>query len=220
MVSSGVVFATSACCLALFALIGVFDGLYFHLWKFRLHEHPESRTEHRLHTARAFCFSAMGLLFYVVNAGGWLLWFAVTLLAADLALEVWDVLVEKEARAKLGGISSAEQVVHILATGFKTVSVALVLIAKPGTLWSLGSPAFSPDPHPRYLVVAGVAFAVSTFLGGVMQWRATARVPRHLDRCRRPFILRAIDWLALIPLSADTMCKPESSSPVRQIPSR
>ena len=42
--------------LALFAAVGAYDGLYLHLWKYRLYAREESRREHALHTAVAFLF--------------------------------------------------------------------------------------------------------------------------------------------------------------------
>ena len=166
MIEGNTAHVASIACLSLFAVIGVFDGLFFHMWKYRLHEHAESRTEHLIHTTRAFCLALFGLFFFVTNAGGWLLWSAVGLLFADLGLEVWDVLVEKEARANLGGISSEEQAVHVVATGFKTASLALILIAKPVTAWSVTSPMILAETYPLFVVLAGAGFTTSTLVGG------------------------------------------------------
>ena len=49
----------------LFGIIGIIDGFYFHLWKFKLHKHPETRFEHWTHTIRAAIF--LGLLPYLLH---------------------------------------------------------------------------------------------------------------------------------------------------------
>lgn len=56
--------------LALFALVAAVDGLYFHLWKYRLYARPESVYEHKLHTVRAFLFIPIVFFLFYQNFGG------------------------------------------------------------------------------------------------------------------------------------------------------
>lgn len=160
--------SASLACLILFSVIGAFDGIYFHLIKYKLHENPDSRLEHIIHAIRSFLFSPIALLFFVIDSRGGLLWLAIGLVMVDLVLETIDVLVEKESRRKIGGISSAESAVHVLATGFKTASLAFVMGAKPMLAWSLTSVmAAKWSQQPTILVLVGSVFAISTFIGGV-----------------------------------------------------
>lgn len=121
-----------------------------------------------IHTLRAFVFSAFSFLVFVVNAAGVLLWSAVVLIVIDLVLEAIDILVEKEARAKLGGISSGEALVHIMATACKSVALALMAVAKPITAWKIGGPLLL-DPYPTFVILSGTVFSVSTAVGGIAQ---------------------------------------------------
>ncbi len=50
--------------MVLFIALGTFDGLYFHLIKYKLHLLPAARREHLIHTARAFVFVPLSLLLF------------------------------------------------------------------------------------------------------------------------------------------------------------
>src|SRR6185369_8512911 len=71
-------------------LLGAVDGLYFHLWKYRLYSRPETRYEHKLHTLRAFLFIPIVWLLFGKNYGGLLLWAGVLATVADLLIELLD----------------------------------------------------------------------------------------------------------------------------------
>ena len=60
--------------LILFVLLGAFDGIYFHMIKYKLYKHPPAQFEHFLHTLRGFLFLPIALLFFVWNSAGSLLW--------------------------------------------------------------------------------------------------------------------------------------------------
>jgi hypothetical protein len=157
----------AATSLALFCALGIFDGLYFHLYKFRLHEHPESSLEHLLHTTRAFLFAPIAYLFYIENVAGYLLMFGIGLVILDLILELFDVLVEQKSRAHLGGISSHESAVHVFASSFKMASLAMILAAKPLGAFSLSSPLFLHENYPPPLQFIGTAFMIGSLMGAV-----------------------------------------------------
>ncbi|MCB0405295.1 MAG: hypothetical protein KDD51_10960 [Bdellovibrionales bacterium] len=162
------IYLSAVVSLVLFAVIGVFDGVYYHLYRYNLQSHPEARLEHWIHTLRAFVFAAFSLLIFVMNVGGKLLWVAVGLVALDVILEAIDILVEKEARAKLGGISSGEALVHVMATACKSVALALMAVAKPTIAWKLDAPVLL-DPYPMFVILSGTVFSISTGVGGIVQ---------------------------------------------------
>jgi hypothetical protein len=153
-------------CLALFCLLGVFDGLYFHLYRFRLHERAESRTEHLIHTVRAFVFVPIALLFFAFDARGPALLTGLALVALDLGLEAIDILVEKRSRAGIGGISSAESAVHVFASAFRMAALAFVLGAKPLSHFLPSTPS-ALQPASPVLGTLGLLFAISSLAGGV-----------------------------------------------------
>ena len=145
--------------LILFALLGAFDGVYFHMIKYRLHEHPPARLEHQIHTFRGLLFIPITLIFFAWNSAGILLWAGLGLLLIDLIAEVVDILVEKKARAALGGISPAESVIHVTATGFRMGALAIVLAMKPLSAFALTTSTAALAPLPQFLSVTGWTFA-------------------------------------------------------------
>ena len=152
-------YAIATGCLVLFSLLGAFDGIYFHMLKYKLHEHPPAKFEHQLHTFRGLLFIPIALIFFVWNSSGILLWLGIGLLLIDFIAEIIDIMVEKEARKELGGISSAETVIHVTATGFRMAALGIILAFKPLVAYApFGSSALSS--LPTHLSFVGTSFAL------------------------------------------------------------
>lgn len=115
----------AAILLGLFGLVALTDGVVFHMWKYRLHERPESRTEHLLHTANGALFPLqIYLMFCVRPEGGWL-WLLTATIALSFLLEVVDVFAERASRLELGGLSSLEYAMHFGMSGLRAAAVAV-----------------------------------------------------------------------------------------------
>jgi hypothetical protein len=149
----------------LHALVAMVDGAYFHLYKYKLHTRPESVVEHLTHTLRAATMAIAAFLFFVVNVGGLLLWAGIGLIALDLVVETWDVLIERRSRAGLGGLSSVEYLSHAHAILLYSASYACVLAAKPPGAFAGAAPLVLA-PYPELVTwvgwAVGVGAAVST----------------------------------------------------------
>lgn len=152
--------------LGLFCLLGAFDGLYFHLYKYRLHEVPSAKLEHQLHTARAFVFVPLAITLFVFNSAGAALYLGIFFVILDAVLELVDILIERDARAPIGGISSEETAVHVFASGFKFAAIVLVLVSKDASAYSLASPSLLAV-QSQLLSVTGALFALGCLGGGV-----------------------------------------------------
>ena len=112
---------------AFFAVAAV-DGVYFHLWKFRLFARPDSRVEHALHTARALLAPPIVWLLYIAPPGPLL---AVGLLiGVDQLAAVVDVLIEPKSRKSLGGLPRTEFQAHVLATIVHIGALALAIVGR------------------------------------------------------------------------------------------
>ncbi len=178
----------AACSLILFALLGAFDGIYFHMIKYQLYQHPPARFEHQLHTFRGLLFLPITVIFFVWNSTGSLLWLGLFLLFVDLIAEIIDILVEKEARAKLGGISPFESVIHITATGFRMAALAIVLALKPVEAYAWQSITTDFVPLPGFLKLIGLLFAGGLFftllLQGILSlWTSDKKLRNPLLNC-------------------------------------
>ena len=135
------------------ALLAAIDGLYLHLWRLRLHERPECRREHLLHTARALLFPPGLVLVYGFATAGGLLLFGAAIVVADTALEAWDTFEEPASRRALGGLSSAEALLHVALVTLRAASLALTLAAKPAAAWSWSAPVWLASAEPWHAVV-------------------------------------------------------------------
>lgn len=161
--------AAAAICFALHGLVAMVDGAYFHLYKYKLHTRPESVTEHFTHSLRAATMTASAYIFFAVSAAGWLLWIGVGIIAVDLVVETWDVLIERKSRADLGGLSSAEYLSHAHAILLYAASYTLVLASKSRAAFSLDSPAIVGS-HPTWIQVLGWAVVVGAGLSTIQHF--------------------------------------------------
>ncbi len=148
--------------------VGALDGLYFHLWKFRLYARPQSRTEHLTHTVRACLLGPILWLAFVAPR----LDLLVALVAVDTAVVLADVWLETESRRDLGGIPRSEYVVHVLANTLHTGAMTLAM-----AVWWV-SPSAQVSTLLRGIAEALVACTVPVALLHVVLifWNPPARV--------------------------------------------
>ena len=139
-----------------YAIVGSVDGVYYHLYKFKLYAHPESRYEHILHTIRVLTFPLVLLLLFVKNYGGIYLWFGTGLVIVDLLVETLDIYSEEMSRKHLGGLPRTEYYIHMMTNGLHFSSMAMIIAAKPLFAWKLNSETVL-SPYPEFTSMISVA---------------------------------------------------------------
>jgi hypothetical protein len=141
----------------LFTLIASIDAFYFHFFRFRLHQRPECRREHILHTWNA-CLLPLGAgPLLLGEAGGAWLWGAMLANLLTFGIESLDVLGEKQSRANLGGLPSAEYWMHFTMSGLRWAWVALAVAAIPVERWA-GASIWTPPAqwNPLSFLILGI----------------------------------------------------------------
>ena len=183
--------------LVLFGAVGAYDGLYLHLWKYRLHAREESRYEHKLHTVVAILFLPVVWLLFSNNFGGLALWTGVFFVALSFVVEMMDVLAENDSRATLGGLAREEYAAHVVAITTRSAAIALALAAKPAAAWQLSAPLVLADPYPAWVTATATQMLAGNLAIGALhvwllrgKYRATGRTlpvrdePRSANRDR------------------------------------
>ena len=153
--------------LNLFMIVGAVDLFYYHLWKYQLHTRPESRFEHKIHTAFAFLMVPVAFLLYYNNAGGYALWAGVIFVLIALGVEMLDVFAEGDSRASLGGLTTGEYSLHVAATIFKVASFVFILGTKPAAAWSLSAEPFQGS-YGFMAEMMALKVMIGSFLMGVL----------------------------------------------------
>lgn len=133
---------TGAFFLIFFSLFSAIDGLYLHLWKFKLQENPDSKTEHILHTVRALLFIPMIVGIFSFGVQGLLLWAVALVVLVDLGFETWDILIERSSRNKIGGLTSLESLLHNVLTSMRLLTLTFGFLAYPASAWDFLSNEF------------------------------------------------------------------------------
>ena len=161
----------AAISLALFSIFAAVDGIYLHLWKYRLHTRPESVFEHKLHTLRAFMFIPTLYLLFVNNSAGIALWLGLLFVLIGFVVEFWDVLSENESRKELGGLSSFEYALHVAITIFQVLALAFLFASKPLAAWSLDTGVLLPTNLTSFLKLTGTNTLIGTIaMAGLHIW--------------------------------------------------
>ncbi len=172
--------------LMIFGAVAAIDGLYLHLWKYRLYARPESRREHKLHTAQGALFVPVVFFLFYGDFGGLALWTGVLFLAAEQVVEILDVLDERDSRASLGGLSSTEYALHAVAITARTAAVALALAAKPLAAWSFDAPLVTGPGH-EWASAVGLQMVVGNLLVvGLHVWLMRPRYRRQTAPAAAP----------------------------------
>jgi hypothetical protein len=147
--------------LILFTFVATVDGLYFHLYKYKLYARKDSIKEHHLHTLNALFFPVTVVLLFVINSSGPLLWILLFFIIATLVVEFLDVFEERASRESLGGLTSLEYSMHFAMSGIRTAFSSLILVHKPAWMWSLRSPWILEMPQGAlFLKIVGLSVAV------------------------------------------------------------
>ena len=158
----------SICFLILFLTVASTDGLYFHLYKYRLYALPASRYEHLLHTINSGLLPPQVYLMFCVRPAGAWLWVTLGLTLFSFAIEILDVLGEKDSRAALGGLSPAESAMHFFM-GVMRSAYVMVFFAGMTAVDFTGAAALSTvELIPRMIgycvIVPAVCIAVFHWL--------------------------------------------------------
>jgi hypothetical protein len=167
---------------AAFAL-GAIDGIYFHLQRFRLFAHAESRSEHLIHSLRALLSLPLLWLLFLRAPSGLALHLAAALALTDQLALVADLIIERKSRASLGGLPHAEYMIHVGANALHSVGLALAFAARPAASWH--SLAFVTEPS---LLSSELQWAVVGFvvLGGLATAQHVYLWCRHVPEAGEP----------------------------------
>ena len=107
--------------------VGAIDVIYFHLWKFRLFERPESIKEETTHLIRGVLApTTTGILLLGYPHGFWF-WIVTITFALDSLNTFLDVIFEPASRAPRG-VPPAELAIHFVGTSMMGAAWALYMV--------------------------------------------------------------------------------------------
>lgn len=122
-------FTIATLMLLMFGLLATFDGIYLHIFKYRLYRQKESRFEHAIHTIRALLFPFI-LYFLFLQQTTVAFYAGITFVVLDLITLGIDAFVEKDSRTFMGGLPRWEYIIHLFVNGFHFASITVFLALK------------------------------------------------------------------------------------------
>ncbi|APR82542.1 Hypothetical protein A7982_07891 [Minicystis rosea] len=153
-------FLVSVVALGLLLPLAAFDGLYLHLWKFRLFARSETRVEHAIHTLRAVLGAFALWLVFRGDTVGPTLWLGVSIVIIDVGVGAWDMAEETRSRRPLGGLPQGEAALHLVATTLHVVGVTTSLAARPLDAWAWAN----RSPSSALVAAASIAHTATSWL--------------------------------------------------------
>lgn len=173
---------TASILLAVIGLLGAFDIAYFHWYKCRLSERPESRLEVWIHAARGVIYALQFALVPNVRFNGVYYAAFAALFAADIAVAWTDVAIEPASRRSQGGLPRGEYFMHIVLSVL--VGAYLHAIAGDSLGWrSLPSAVvIAPVDIPAWLRALLLAMSAGSLL--VAAFEAFGLIEQRLPRPR------------------------------------
>jgi len=100
--------------LLIYSSVGTVDGIYNHLYRYRLYAHASSFIEHLSHTFLSLGLALTVILLVFVEMGSVGFALLLGLQALSVLNTLWDVVLEPKSRAPLGGFPPHEYVLHTL----------------------------------------------------------------------------------------------------------
>jgi hypothetical protein len=157
-------------------LLGGLDVLFFHSIAHGIRHHSGSRTELIIHSLRGpvYALLFLGVPNFVLRGAYW--WFLVGVLAIDFLITILDFLVERRSREMLGGLPTAEYILHLfMAVLFGALVMAIWLETSS---WSNGptSIVYSPANVSWAVRVTMALMAVLVFASGCLDMVAVYRL--------------------------------------------
>lgn len=125
-----IAFTIAIVLLILFALLGLYDGFYLHIFKYKLYENPASRNEHITHTIRGILFPGILYFLYLRQDCTACFYIGMAFVLADIATLFADAWLEKDSRDFMGGLPRWEYIIHLFVNGFHFASIAVFLVIK------------------------------------------------------------------------------------------
>ncbi|MBL7705505.1 MAG: hypothetical protein JNM21_08130 [Taibaiella sp.] len=113
-----------------YSVLALFDGVFLHLYKYRLYDHSESKFEHLVHTIRAFLFIGILATLFINPEDNSLFLLGITLVIADMVTLVVDAYAEQDSRSFMGGLPRWEYILHLIVNGIHFASIAVFMAIK------------------------------------------------------------------------------------------
>jgi hypothetical protein len=164
--------------MALQAVIGAFDTLYYHEWKARLPARGKTAApELKLHAARDFLYAILfASLPYLAWRGYWVMLLG-AVIVAEIILTLWDFVVEIVVRRDLGDVYAGERITHaVMGIIYGAMVGYLIPIMRQWHDAPTGL-VFQPAPVPvllRRLLLVGAA---GVFASGMRDLYASLGLP-------------------------------------------
>ena len=168
---------TSFYLLLIIAHLGVFDVLYFHIYKCRLHLRPECRREVFWHIWRHLIYALQFIWVANFRFHGAALALLAVLYFFDVFIAWSDVLEENRSRAPQGGLPRGEYFMHVVLS----LLVGLYMMATFQAIWSdrvletaiVYAPPGVPPALRIYMTAMGV-IALGNFAYDFYKWLSFA----------------------------------------------
>jgi len=148
-------------------LLGTFDTIYYHEYKYRLPVHgPKVSGELRLHAFRDFIYGLLFLTLPFVKWQGSLAFVLVMLIVLEICVTIWDFNIEVIERADIGGVANEERGLHLVMAVVYGFFLAYLIPNLFEWFW-LSTGFVSQVEIALWIRVTCVVFGIGVVLSGI-----------------------------------------------------
>lgn len=157
-------------------LLGAFDTLYYHEYKYRLPVHgPKVGGELKLHAFRDFVYGLLFLTLPFLQWQGFLAYLLVAFIGLEICITIWDFNIEVVERADIGGVANEERGLHLVMA----VVYGFFLAHFLPELWSwsfLPSGFGVQEALPLWMQTVTLLFGIGVSISGIRDFMAAKGV--------------------------------------------
>jgi hypothetical protein len=130
MLSAANVHLWTLICLCGFLVTAAIDSSYYHFFRHRLYADARTIREHGVHALRAGLLSVAMVTYFEPTSCAAAFRVGTTLVLLDLGVQLWDMFLEKQCRAHLGGLEVGEYMLHGVGTMFHVGALSSAWFAR------------------------------------------------------------------------------------------
>lgn len=159
-------------------ILGAIDLLLFHTIAHGIRRHRPSRAELMAHSLRGPVYALLFVLIPNFACNGAWYWALLGLLLFDLAVSLFDFAVEKQSRSLLGGLPTAEYILHMIMAMLFGAMVATIVMTTDTWARAPTALVYAPVGIPGAVRLLLGIMAIGVLTSGIQDARAVLRMSR------------------------------------------
>jgi len=143
-------------------ILGATDILLFHTVSHGIRAHADSANELLVHSLRGPTYASLFVLVPNFAMEGAWFWLLMAIFVVDVAISLWDFVLEKHSRAVFGGLPTGEYILHIVLAMLFGAMVACVI--QNAGHWAMRPTRIAYEPADIHWIIRAMLAVMAAFV--------------------------------------------------------